>query len=79
MPALYYGLAVLWTVFAIAPWFDPAFVGGTGRAITMSVLGGALALFLALAATLTVVMRHRGVWPISRAPSPQESDPRLRA
>ena len=79
MPALYYGLAAVWTIFAIVPWFDPAFVGGTSRALVMSLLGGALALFLALAATLTVVMRRRGVWPISRTPNPQESDPRLRA
>lgn len=79
MPALYYGLAVLWTVFAVLPWVDPGFVGGTGRALELTLLGGALALLLAAAATVTVVMRRRGAWPIDRAPNPQESDPRLRA
>ena len=78
MPAMHYVLAGVWTLFAILPWFDPTFVGGTGRAIALSCLGGALALLEYGAATFTLVMRRRGVWTISPAPQAQESDPRLR-
>lgn len=78
MPAVYFGLAGLWALSAILPWIDPSFVGGTGRAITLSVLGGILTLWTAGAATLTLVMRRRGVWTVERAPLAQESDPRLR-
>ncbi len=77
-PAVYVGLAVIWTLFAVTPWIDPAFVGGPDRAVSLSVIGGVAALASGSCAIVTLVMRRRGVLPTSPAPQAQESDPRLR-